>query len=89
MWSQTRFTGYNQSERGGNGKSAMLKETLHRVCASVRHCQGKAFVCARRDGGEGAGEREARVAKLRRALAALPPLMAGSDLVSDARCVLR
>ena len=65
-----------------------VQKLLHRVCVGVGQHQGEGIVAARLHGREDVGEGEALVAKPWRALAPLPPNVAGAPILADARFIL-
>lgn len=70
------------------GRCKGIEELLHRLGVRVWHDEREAVVGAGFHSCEDVGEREAHVAKARRALAAFPPHVAGSALLPDACLVL-
>jgi hypothetical protein len=73
----------------GQSRRKGIEEMLHRLGVRVGQHECKAVVRAWLHGREDVGERETLVAKTGRALAPLPPDVAGSALLSDARFVLK
>jgi hypothetical protein len=61
---------------------------LHRRRIGIRQHQRESVIGAGFDGGEDVGEGEALVAEPRRALTPLPPDMADTALLAEARLVL-
>ena len=72
------------SKRGAEA----IEEQLHRLGVHVGKDQREGVVGSRLHSGEDVGEREALVGDAARALAALPPDMAGPALLADPRLVL-
>jgi hypothetical protein len=71
-----------------DGRSEAVEEHLHRLGIHKRHDECEGVVGSRLDSCEDVGEREALVAKPRRALASPPPDVAGAPLLADAGLVL-
>jgi hypothetical protein len=65
-----------------------VQKHLHGCRIGIGHHQREAIVRARLHGSEDIGEGEAPVAKAWRALAALPPNVAGTAFLADPRLVL-
>jgi hypothetical protein len=65
-----------------NGRGESFKELLHRFGVGVGQDEGETVVRAGLNASEDVGEREALVAQAQGALAALPPDMAGSTLLT-------
>ena len=71
-----------------DGGRKPVQELLHRMRVRVGQHKREAVVGARFDGCEDVGEREAIVDEARRTLAAPPPDVARSPLLTDPRLVL-